>query len=112
MLLRKTIYICICHKIAIKIQTGDLLRKEKPLDGYYIVVKDNINVRGFQTSAGTKALKDYRPTEDAPVVQKLKDAGAVVIGALKILFGMLFQGQKMFLLMVTCFLLFSTIICF
>ena len=45
-----------------------------------MAVKDNINVRGFCTSAGTKALKEYKPTTDAPVVAKIKEAGAIVIG--------------------------------
>ena len=46
-----------------------------------MAVKDNINVRGFCTSAGTKALQEYKPTTDAPVVAKIKEAGAIVIGA-------------------------------
>ena len=59
---------------------GSLTYEEGLLTGFHIVVKDNINVRGFKTSAGTKALKDYKPTEDAPVIKKLKAAGAIVIG--------------------------------
>ena len=50
------------------------------LTGFLVAVKDNINVRGFCTSAGTKALKEYKPTKDAPVVAKIKEAGAIVIG--------------------------------
>ena len=61
-----------------------MLYGEGLLNGYHIVVKDNINVRGFKTSAGTKALTEYEPAEDAPVVQMLKDAGAVVIGKFRI----------------------------
>ena len=37
-------------------------------------------MRGFCTSAGTKSLKDYKPTADSPVVEKLKAAGGIVIG--------------------------------
>ena len=37
-------------------------------------------MRGFCTSAGTKSLKDYKPTSDSPVVEKLKAAGGIVIG--------------------------------
>ena len=59
---------------------GSLLYEEGLLTGVLVAVKDNINVRGFNTSAGTKALKDYKPSLDAPVVEKLKAAGAIVIG--------------------------------
>ena len=50
------------------------------LSGYSIVVSDNINVKGFKTSAGTKALKNYKPTEDAEVIKRLREEGGTVIG--------------------------------
>ena len=53
---------------------------ERILEGFCIAVKDNINVKGFKTSAGTKALQNYVPESDAPVVKKLRDAGAIIIG--------------------------------
>ena len=50
------------------------------LSGYPIVVSDNINVKGFKTSAGTKSLRNYKPSEDATVVEKLRAEGGCVIG--------------------------------
>ena len=51
-----------------------------PLLGVPVLIKDNIEVRGLVNSAGSLALEDYIATEDAPLVKKLKDAGAVIFG--------------------------------
>src|SRR6202163_3207362 len=50
------------------------------LAGLPIVVKDNINTADMPTSGGTPALQHARPTQNAPSLQKLLDAGAIVIG--------------------------------
>ncbi len=50
-----------------------------PLHGLPMVIKDNIDIAGFVTSAATPALKKHRPKETAPVMQKLLDAGAIVM---------------------------------
>ena len=52
----------------------------RSLHGVPVVVKDNFNVVGLPTSGGCAALMDLRPTEDASVIGKLDDAGAVILG--------------------------------
>ncbi|MCX6021743.1 MAG: amidase family protein [Chloroflexi bacterium] len=49
-----------------------------PLHGVPITVKDNIDVAGVKTSAGSLVLAHRMPTEDATVVAKLKAAGAIL----------------------------------
>lgn len=53
--------------------------EQLPLAGVVVAVKDNIDVAGFPTTAGCPEF-GYRPTRSAPVVQRLVDAGAVVLG--------------------------------
>lgn len=51
------------------------------LHGVPIIVKANIDVFGIPTTAGSKSLSDNYPNEDAEVVKKLKDSGAIIIGS-------------------------------
>ncbi|KAL6073303.1 Mandelamide amidase, variant 2 [Balamuthia mandrillaris] len=55
-------------------------KAKKPLLGLPIAIKDNINTAAFATSGGTPTLKDWRPKQDAPIVQQLLDAGTVIVG--------------------------------
>src|SRR6266542_6679805 len=50
-----------------------------PLDGAIVSIKDLFDVAGEPTRAGSKVLKDAPPaTADAPVVRRLRAAGAVI----------------------------------
>lgn len=51
-----------------------------PLAGLVIVVKDNINTADLPTTGGTPALQGFKPPRTAPSLQKLIDAGAIVLG--------------------------------
>lgn len=52
-----------------------------PLHGIPILVKDNIETNdGTATTAGSLTLKDNVSLRDAPIIQKLKQAGVVILG--------------------------------
>jgi len=51
-----------------------------PLHGIPIALKDNMCTRGVETTASSQILAGYVPPYDATVVQKLRDAGAVIVG--------------------------------
>ncbi len=51
----------------------------RPLHGIPLIVKDNINTKGLPTTAGALALADFYPEQDAFIIQKLVDAGAIIL---------------------------------
>lgn len=53
-----------------------------PLHGIPIALKDLIDTAGVRTTAASALFKDRIPQEDAAVVQRLRDAGAVLLGKL------------------------------
>lgn len=76
--------------------TGDLARAQAreaegeiaaghyrgPLHGIPVAVKDLFTTKGIRTTAGSRILANWIPEEDATVVRKLREAGAVLLGKL------------------------------
>ncbi|MFM2374415.1 MAG: hypothetical protein RLZZ234_410 [Candidatus Parcubacteria bacterium] len=66
-------------------QAADLLYKEgkteKPLLGIPVALKNNILVQGKRATAASKMLENYVATYDATVTTRLREAGAIIIGA-------------------------------
>ncbi len=60
-----------------KIDKGEPL---SPLAGVPVAIKDNICTKGARTTAASKILGNFTPPYDATVVEKLKQAGAVILG--------------------------------
>jgi len=55
-------------------------RARGPLHGIPILLKDNIDAKGLVTTAGSLALAENVAVEDAEVVRRLVDSGAIVLG--------------------------------
>ena len=68
------------------LETARALDKERkakgprsPLHGIPVILKDNYNTFDLPTTAGSQLLAGSVPAEDAYVVKKLRDAGAVIV---------------------------------
>jgi aspartyl-tRNA(Asn)/glutamyl-tRNA(Gln) amidotransferase subunit A len=55
-------------------------KKLGPLHGVPVAIKDNIATKGVRTTYGSKLYQDYIPNEDYVPVERLKKAGAIVLG--------------------------------
>nr|WP_292082071.1 MULTISPECIES: amidase [unclassified Brevundimonas] len=61
---------------ALRIQDGG----NAQMQGVMVLLKDNIENRDMPTTAGSLALLSHAPGRDAPIVARLRDAGAVILG--------------------------------
>ena len=66
--------------VAVESGECDNKAQHQPLFGVPILVKDNIDVKGFHTTAGSLALADNMALSDAPIIRNLRRNGAVIIG--------------------------------
>jgi aspartyl-tRNA(Asn)/glutamyl-tRNA(Gln) amidotransferase subunit A len=67
------------HEVQAHINSGETL---SPLAGVPIALKDNISVKEIEMTCASKMLKGYKPVFNATVVEKLENAGLIVIGKL------------------------------
>ena len=51
-----------------------------PLHGIPVVVKDNYETQGMPTTAGSRLLHGFQPDHDAHLVERLRAAGAIILG--------------------------------
>ncbi|MBY0504816.1 MAG: hypothetical protein K2X03_12955 [Bryobacteraceae bacterium] len=51
-----------------------------PLHGLPIAHKDLVNTKGIRTTYGSRIFQDQVPTADDPIVERLRDAGAILLG--------------------------------
>jgi amidase len=74
------ITVVLAESALIAADAADSRQADGPLHGVPFTIKENIDCLGTPTTNGVPALKDSMPTEDAPVVARMKAAGAIPIG--------------------------------
>jgi amidase len=62
--------------------------ERRPLLGIPLTVKESYNVAGLPTTWGIPAQKDFRPSEDALAISRVKDAGGVILGKTNVPLGL------------------------
>lgn len=65
------------QKVDAKIAAGEQIGT---LEGIPIGIKDNMCTKGIRTTCGSRILENFVPPYESTVTQKLKDAGAVMVG--------------------------------
>ncbi len=78
-------YITVAEENALKeAEQLDALMKQGrfkgPLHGLPIAVKDNLDTKGIKTTGGSSILSTWLPPADSSVVDRLKNAGAIILG--------------------------------
>ena len=64
------------------------LGADLPLAGVPMTVKECFNIAGLPTTFGLEFARNYRPTQDAATVRRLKEAGAVILGKTNVAAGL------------------------
>jgi len=79
-------YLTITADTALKAaEAADVARADgddRPLLGIPLAIKDVLSTKDIETTCGSKILKGYKPIYSATVVERLENAGAIILGKL------------------------------
>jgi aspartyl-tRNA(Asn)/glutamyl-tRNA(Gln) amidotransferase subunit A len=65
------------QKVDARISAG---KEIEVLEGIPLAIKDNLCIKDWPTTAGSKMLKNYKAPYDATVIEKLNNVGAILLG--------------------------------